>query len=156
PRSSPRRVEAASGWVLSRVGRKPYVLQPALLLGDVDRLAAVPGAELPHRRRQVVAHRALREEERGGGFGGGVVARGGGERLQLPRRQRAVALPDRRGRERRVDGRAAAGDGADRGGELRRRRVLEQEPVRTCGERPAQEAGTAERREDQRPCLGQL
>src|SRR5712692_11071826 len=108
----------------------PRPLEPALLLGDARRLGAVARPDLLHRRRQMVANGALGERQRNRDVGDGIAGMRSREDLALTRRERALALGQRRRGKARVDDAIARDAATDRPRELLRRRVLEQEAGR--------------------------
>src|SRR5690606_27535902 len=100
----------------------PYPLQPALLPREAVGLDAVADAELADGFGQVVADRALREVQLAGDVGGAGALAGEAQHLALAVVERVGLAPGLH-RQFRRDGAAAAGDLAQRVGELAGGRV---------------------------------
>ena len=110
--------------------------------------ARLRAAGLGDRRRQVVAHRALRQEQPPGDVGDGRAVRGRRRARRAPGRSAGCGPPARvAAASAGSTTRSPAADPAHRVGELVGRRVLDDEPERARLHRPAQVAGPAERRE---------
>ena len=115
--------------------------QPAVLVGDPDRLGAVGGAGLADRGGQVVAHGALGEEQPAGDRGHRRRRRG----RPAARRSRARSAATRRrpGCRRPATGSTTRSPACTRrtaSASCARRGVLDDEPVGAGLQRPAQEA----------------
>src|SRR6185312_7087499 len=132
------------------------ISQPALVARDLDRLAAIPGAQLPDRDAQVVANGPLGKEQVARDLAGSLVLGRGGEHVSLALGERADAVGDRRGGEAGVDDAPPRVHLADRVRQLPGRRILQEEPGGAALDGAAEIAGTAERGQDQRPCPGQV
>ena len=129
--------------------------EPAVLLGDPDRLGAGAGAGLADRRGEVVAHRSLGEVQRPRRGRPPCRRRGRRAARRSPARSAGCARWPGSPRPARVDHPQAGVHPADGVGELPGRGVLDHEAAGAGLHRPAQVAGPAERGDHQHPARRQ-
>src|SRR5262249_16108589 len=119
----------------------PRRLQPAFLLGSSGGFESISSADLLDGDREMISGGTLGDRQPLGDVGDGRATRGGGEHVALPRRQRVVAVAQRRERKAGIDDSTARHHGTDRLRQFGRWCVLQQEANGAAVYRTAQIPG---------------